>query len=208
MNYESSKFLVSLGDMKEYLRITDTTDDGAIGMFLNMVRDLFDDYTGRKLKAEDCEEIQNGTDRDNIHVNNYPINTVVGSLQVFIDLDRNFGADSLVDTNDLSIDSENGIIYYDSWFPMGRQNVKIIYNGGFSSVPYDLQVATMETVAHLWKRREEKRWGVSSINQGGTNVQIGEQSIPQMAIDILNGYRRPNDYSRGQYDYLYYNSRR
>ena len=28
------------------------------------------------------------------------------------------------------------------------------------------------------------------------------------AIDILNGYRRPNDYSRGQYDYLYYNSRR
>lgn len=193
MSYDSTLFLVPLDDMIDFLAIEEPTQEqeNQIGFMLNMLCEFCDTYTNRTLIATDHTERLNGTGTQRISVSNYPINSTSATVSAYIDADWDFTADDKIGADDLYIDSENGIIVYkDGIWSRGLSNVKIVYNAGYESVPYDLQLSIQEAVAYFWERKEQKVWAKSSISKGDNSITRITQSLPDTVTAVWDRYRR------------------
>jgi phosphoribosyl-AMP cyclohydrolase len=193
MSYDSTQFLVTLDEMIDFLAIEEPTQEqeNQIGFMLNMLSEFCDNYTNRDLLAADHTERLNGTGTQVLALSNYPINSTSSTISAYIDPDWEFTADDKVDADDIYIDSENGmIVYKDGIWTRGLANIKVIYNAGYESVPYDLQLSIQEAVAYFWERKEQKLWAKSSVSKGDTSVTRITQSLPDTVTAVWDRYRR------------------
>lgn len=190
---DSTQFLVTLDEMKDFLQYDDddTDRDNNLGLFINLVSTMTENYTQRKFIENLFTEYYNGTGNDVLLLKHYPITDDETSIEVWVDLDREFGGDSLLDSDDIIVDQDNGmLIRRDYVWPLGQKPIKVTYGAGYTEVPYDLRLATMEAVAYFWKRRNEKTWGVSSVSKSETNITRFESKVPQTVRDIWERYRK------------------
>jgi hypothetical protein len=68
--------------------------------------------------------------------------------------------------------------------------VRVTYNGGYSSVPNDLKLASLEMIKILYKGRE----GAKSVSLQGDNSSSHDLSLdgfPPQVRRVLNLYRLP-----------------
>jgi hypothetical protein len=193
MSYDSTKFLVPLQDMLDYLNLDSPTQEqqDQIGFFLNMLSEFADTYIDRELLAKDHTEYHDGTGTPELMLDHYPVNSTSATISAFIDWDFEFTSDDKIDADDLFVDDERGILLYQNrvW-PRGYRNVKVIYNAGYNSVPYDLQLSIQEAVAYFWERRQQKMWAKESISKGETSVTRVVSSLPQPVREVWDRYRR------------------
>ena len=79
-------------------------------------------------------------------------------------------------------------------FPTGIRNIRIVYTGGYSTLPDDLQNAVAMIAASMYQRslrdqtlKQERvgDWGWTAAD-GSTN------SIPPAAQELLAAYKRPS----------------
>ena len=85
-------------------------------------------------------------------------------------------------TADLRYDSETGIISFvsDSWpsdhwtneFPAAPVSVLVSYNGGYDTVPYDIEQTCLEASAQMYRDRKRDR-GVQSESLGDYSYSLG-----------------------------------
>jgi hypothetical protein len=195
MDYDSSVFLVTLSDLKTYLGYDagDLDDDEILGHMLQIVREQFDEYCDRTLLAADHTEYYSGDGARTLVLANYPVNSTRSEIAVYVDQDQEFGADTQLDEDDIAIDSSAGILHYvgGSW-PRGDRNIKVVYNAGHETVPYDLKGITYTAVSRMWKQRQDKHWGYSTFSRGDFSMSLidGEYTAREMAV--LNRYaKRP-----------------
>lgn len=196
MTYESTYFLTTLADVKEYLGITsgDTAQDGVLCSIATVVTYWMERYTGRKLKTRSLTEIYNGNGRDVLYTKNYPITSSASEIAVYVDDDGAFGADTKLDATSLRIDGDNGVIHLvDDVFSEGPQNVKVVYTAGYgagtSLVPFDLVGAFFEFIGFLWKRKTGKQWELTGLNVTQGGVTYLDEWAPKTVRNVLDGYR-------------------
>ncbi len=193
MDYVSTKFLVSLSDMKDYLDAGDanSTEEGIIGQLINWASSMFDEETDRNLLADDHIEYYDGNGLKVLNLQNYPVNSSVTEIAAYIDGDWDFTEDTKLDSDSIFIKSSEGqLVYKDGVFTRGNQNIKVSYNAGYSTVPYDLRMACMELVGLLWKERNGKNWGVNSISMQDMSRTFYERGFPPRVEQVLRRYRR------------------
>ncbi len=191
MTYESEYFLVSMDDCKTYLSVDDAGDDAIIGRLMNFVSELFNTATDRKLINQDTTEYHTGDGTDTIFLRNYPVTSTNETIEVYVDWYRSFDADSKVDSEDLWVGQDYGeLVYINSYFQKGR-TVKVVYNAGYeqSEVPYDLQMAALETLGVLYKRRQEARFDTNTLSRGDVSYTYLDE-FPHTVRDTLKRYRR------------------
>jgi len=189
---DSDNALVSLEEAKQFINkdLNDQTEDNKILQYINSASSLCNSLTHRKLKARDLTEYYSGDGSNTLMLNNYPINSIAS---IYDDLDRTYGADTLIDNSDYVIMPTNlafKVIYDGSVFMKGIRNIKITYNAGYSTIPWDLREACLELVGFYWMNTEEKRFGILSINLGDGSVRIDTTQIPKSVLQILEAYRR------------------
>lgn len=189
MTYESEYFLVSLDDVKSYIGVTDTAEDDTIGYLMNLVSKLFDTATGRTLVASDLTEYYEGDGTNKLFLRSYPINSTNETIEVYVDADKVFAADTQIDSNSLFVDGEVGYVefigsQFDTW-----EGIKVVYNGGYTTIPYDLRMAALEAFGVLWKRRSEKRFDTSNVSKGDVNYSYIDD-WPYTVHQVLERYRR------------------
>ncbi len=83
------------------------------------------------------------------------------------------------------------IILDNSTFYDGVQNVKIVYKGGYASIPEDLRQACIETVVQKWKEGREGLLGITSRTEPDGSISIFTEAgmLPDVKR-VLSRYKR------------------
>ena len=159
----------SLPELKAYLGIEDDAQNVKLQLILDAIEEwLADEFElyGLKLLSEDVTELRDGQNLDHIFTKFRPINSVA---TIHVSNQQVFDATTLVDVDDFRVIGEQGLIraareftrfpfgeddfptrftaFQTGLFPMGVQNVQVVYNAGFGlKLPKQVQLAVFTAV--------------------------------------------------------------
>ncbi len=118
------------------IKSTFTDHDTIIQNLITQKSKRCSEYCGRKFAARDLTEYYDGDDSDILVLNEYPINSITS---IHDDTERIYAASALIASTDYVIKSDDGIVKFDGvLMTKGINNIKVIYNAGFSTLPGDL----------------------------------------------------------------------
>ncbi|MBW1666718.1 MAG: phage head-tail connector protein [Deltaproteobacteria bacterium] len=183
-----SDALTSLDNVKEFLGISGNTDDALLENLIDRVTDLFESYCDRKFKAADYTEYHDGKGSDKLFPDQFPINSVAS---IHDDTDWTWGSDTLIDSDDYRIVDGAYIQCKSDTFTDDVQNVKVVYNAGYDSIPEDLEQAAIMQVAWLYKKgKGGGLLGVSSKSlMDGSISFTNKDLLPEVRL-VLERYRK------------------
>lgn len=94
------------------------------------------EYCNRKFAARNLTEYYDGDESGILILNEYPVNSITS---IHDDTDRVYGSDTLIASTDYVIKSDDGMVKFDGvLLTKGIDNIKVVYNAGFSTLPGDL----------------------------------------------------------------------
>jgi hypothetical protein len=163
-------------------RIGINTDDYDL-LLLDLIDDvsaIIETYCGRHFNAVDYVEYQDGTGEEYFLTDEWPINSIAS---IYDDPDRVFSSSSLVDPTyytyyanegKVSLVATGSIIGVNLYtiFSSGRQNIKITYNAGYSTIPSDLKMIASEIMMKKFKNIQDKRIGITSVGSAGESIGL------------------------------------
>jgi hypothetical protein len=196
--------LISLDDLKTYLKIAGTTLDAFLTDAIEKAGAQLDVVTNRSLLYQTDEEIYIGNGLDRIFTKNFPV-AYVNEVTVY-NKNGNYEYDDLFDSPDTVSDSlivqkhgerlllKKGYVFAKDFF------VKIDYTWGYDigqsgehKTPEDLQSAVIQLAAdyYLQSFQGDSRLGKSAVNVGGAATS-GTKYKPVDLTNIIARYRVKN----------------
>ncbi len=192
---DSKVALVTTTSMCSYLGIANgSTEEEEVDLIINAASTRAAEMTGRgvdengysRLLSTSRTEYYDGDGSDTLLLKAYPVTTV---STIYVDTEREYASTDLLDSTDYVWYGMEGTVRTDgALFSSGNKSVKVTYSGGYSTVPYDLQLAVKELVQFWYKRNTDKRVGVASISVGDKNVSY-ETDVPKSVTSIFNRYK-------------------
>lgn len=191
----ASNAIISLNDIKSYLRIADTDDtqDDFLQFWINAISDGIERYIRGPAAAQAfSDEIHDGDGTRKLTPDRQP----VISLQNDFPQDVMFRDDPAMewqvledDPGCISIDPTEPwrIRLYREMFPAGRRNIKICYIAGYDPVPGPIVRVCIEAVAEIFKESAQGsgRLGQHSRSVGGLHAS----SAIDVFIDLGDRHR-------------------
>lgn len=175
--------LTTIARVKSYLGISTTADDALLTDLLNGASLAIENYLNRTLSAASYTAVMDGNGSVLLPLPNYPV-TAVSSLKIdgqVIPLSAAFGKSGYVNAVDR-------ILLRSYVFSLDFQNVEISYTAGYSTIPDDIQTATVAMVALRYK---EKDWvGYQSKSLAGETVAFQTSFMPDYVKQTLDAYVR------------------
>lgn len=171
------------------------SDQAQVELLINAVTEDGEALAGRLLKARtygagagllDPHDFD-GSGTDTLILPAYPVNTVT---HVYIDDTWVFGAGTEVDSGDYTWYPDEGLLVYPrGTFPKGRKNVRVEYNGGFSTVPDRIQRATVEAVVWNLSRLRGNSIGMRTQSTDAGVSSSFEIEMPLSARRVFENLR-------------------
>lgn len=179
--------LTTLANVKEQLDIADASQDSLLERLINTASQLIEKYTDRVLVQDTYTEFYFGRGSNQLMLRNYPAEK---PTDLRIDNNAVFDVSAVIDTDDYDIDNGSMVSYVGS-FPRAssRHNIKIVYLGGFATIPSDLEHASIELVEFLYERSSDRRIGVTSKSKRDETISF-VQGIPEFIALMLDPYVR------------------
>ena len=154
---------------------------------INAVTDFVETYCGRRIK------------RRSDAVTEYPwsygckwiqlAHPPVSVQEVYEDPDGEFGTDTLLDSDDYVVDEETGLIVKRKGkFPEGFKVVKVVYYGGFESVPEDLKDVGIQLAIDIYRRYKNRQVSVESLSKRGVSAAFSPRPNAWQR-EVLDSYR-------------------
>jgi uncharacterized phiE125 gp8 family phage protein len=182
--------MTTLAFAKSYLKIPSlvTTDDDIVSYFINAASDELERQCDRKLKAQSITEVQHGRGQNIIQLREFPVNSIT-SLR--LDRDGVFTDPStLIPATSYAIaDHGNCLLYKHATFPKGYNNIQVVYNAGYSTLPSDIEHACLWLVFWYYKIRNAEDIGRTSKTKEGETVSY-LQEAPQMVKNAILAHKR------------------
>jgi hypothetical protein len=183
--------LVTTANVKSFLDIQTTTWDTVIGTLVTSCSVWIENYCGGirfKNSLSNVTEYHDGDPFEDgatsIFLKNIPVVSVASIASSSGSLSSptwtNYDA-----ANDYIVNNYTGEVKF-SVLPVGSQNIKVVYQGGYTNIPEDLQLACLELVARVFNKR--KSYGVSNESVGGASV-TWEKELEVDLRKTLNRYR-------------------
>jgi uncharacterized phiE125 gp8 family phage protein len=187
--------LTSLANVKEYLGISGTTYDALLTNLITRMEAFIERYCDRPFAQTTYTDEKYDGEYNNgglLLLNHWPLISVAS---LYDDLDCDYTSSTLIDSDDYLTYLDEGIIRLKNGveFNEGDQNIKITYDAGVTSVPADLEQATIEMVAEKFNvrgsegKKSEKlgRWGVTYI----TDPVVGRIAMSESVRAVLEAYK-------------------
>ena len=191
--------LTTTAKVKAYLGISASTWDTILATLVTSASAIIQSYCRRQFNSQTFTEYHDGADlqvpRAQIIVKNPPIISVTS---VYDDLDQppTWPAADLVSSDDYAVYLDEGIVelYPDYTFGDGRRNVRVIYVGGYATVPTDIEQAANMLVANIFNRGRTGADGLQSERIGDysyvrADAGVTSHGIPNDVRAILAPYR-------------------
>lgn len=169
-----------------------TTEEDEIDRLINAASWFANEYCHRNLKSRtysgtDEECFYDGDDTSTLILRHPPVTSISA---LYIDTDREYGSDTLIDSDDYSVNQRSGILTLDGdVFTSGAKSIKVEYTGGYSTIPWNLVQAIKELVQYWYGRQSSKRVGIRSVGTQAESTSY-ETDVPKAVLDVLNQYRR------------------
>lgn len=187
---DTTNALVTLAEAREYCGIAadDDTYDDRLTDLINAISWRFNKYTRRKLKAQALTEYYDGDGGRILYLNSFPINSVTS---LHVDTDRQYGA-ATARTDYVTYSDVGKLALTESVFNSGHQSVKIVYNAGFETIPYELAEAALKQIKSAfrkWERNLEE--ATAEQTETGSITFIDRDEFLPSVKAVLDHYRRP-----------------
>jgi len=177
--------LTSLANVKTQLDIPvlDTTQDTLLTRLILVASEAIEKYCGRHLAQVTLTEYYDGTRTPELIVDNWPV--VVTGL--YLDNEHAFGSETLVAASNYIV-RDYIIKLYDGIWPRGVGNIKLVYQGGYASIPSDLEHGAIMFVELLFRKKNDRNLGRTSISKNGESVSY-TFGIPDEIKFLIDPYR-------------------
>jgi hypothetical protein len=202
--------LLTLSEAQEYMQDSTTGNESRFTDLINVVSDLFNAETGRKLKhriysstagTSETYEYRDGNGIDTMWLYQYPIVSSATQMSIYVDTDRAYSStsDQIASTDIMIYADEGKIVLDDDTFDAGNRSVRIKYAAGYTvtttssgstrgTLPADLVYAAKEMMRFLWTREETKSVGMRQESIEGMS-RTYDNDIPFTVRRILEKYR-------------------
>ncbi len=141
---------------KEILGITDNTEDEFVELAQYEIEAKVKNYLNRELEASDYTEYYDGLSTDVLVLNQFPINSV-SKIEYYDGLDSNNDEvwnEYIQGTDYERLNIYDGHISIDGTiFDWGSKNIKVTYNAGYTTIPYEIQQACKKLMLLVKKNR-------------------------------------------------------
>ena len=144
---------------------------------------VINNYCGWNLLASDYENYYNGDGTATLDLKVYPLNTLTSVTLDDEDI-----------TSDVTYISKDGVLTYGSVFTSGTNNVKVVFNAGFVTVPQDLQYAADYLVVVNFNRITQENIGISRGKFNNVEVDFNPDDLPKLVTRVLDRYRHVSIY--------------
>jgi len=177
--------IATVSEIYQYVSVTSSDDEALLQNLIDRKTDMIEKYCGLdSFYIADYTEYYDGNGTPYLFVKNNPVNSVSLIAQ---DSDWVWGTDSEVDTADYRI-VDDKYIAYKYYFTCGLQNVKVIYNSGYSVIPLDLKEVLIEEVWRNFARRKEMDVLIHTLNDG--SVHYTPSGLMPSTKQVLSKYMR------------------
>jgi hypothetical protein len=179
--------LTSLDSIKEWAGITGTKspDEQLLEHLINHFTKMFCNYCEvTSFKAANYTEYSDGNGTPYLFVKNIPLNSITN---IWDDADWNWTSSDLIDSDDYRI-ADSRIVVHKSYWERGLQNIKITYNGGYSTIPVDITQACNEEVYRRYKRRREMDVLIKTLEDG--SLHFPPTTLLASTKQVLSKYMR------------------
>lgn len=188
--------LTSLVNAKEHLGIPalTTTYDDLIKRFINEATGRIETYTDRKLKQRTgIVEFQDGIAQNRILLDQWPATKPselwIDSSGLFTDVTKKLAATEYALDVSARGDGVGVALLGGRHFTRGVKNIKAIYDGGYATVPDELEGACLWTVQFLYDMRTERTIGLESKGKNQENTTY-RGDLPEYVMSTLLAYKR------------------
>lgn len=192
----SAYALTTLANAKEHLGIPviTTTFDNLVTRFINEATSKIEIYCDRFLKQRTgIIEYQDGFAQNRLLLDQWP---AVKPTELWIDCSGEFtDVTRKLATADYALDfSARGegigvVLTNRCFFPNGIKNIKIKYDGGFATVPDDLEGACLWTLQFLYNMRGTEAVNIQTKGKNQENTTYRD-NLPPLITDTLLAYKR------------------
>jgi len=141
--------LTTLDAVKRHLGLSGSESDTLLGELIDAASEAIERYCGREFDEVERTEYHDGGSAA-VVLRARPVSTVAS---VHDDPARGFSDGSLVDPGRYVVDGLAGIVELETGrFSRGIRSVKVVYTGGYSSVPDDVGRSCVLLVAHWFSQ--------------------------------------------------------
>jgi hypothetical protein len=167
--------LLTIIDLKTEFNKSDDSHDDLLLTLAESVQSLFGELTNRTIESATFTEFHGMHSRNNkIFLKNIP---VISITSIHDDPDWDYGDSDLLSSDDYTFNADSGIVYYDGFFFVGNENVKVTYVAGY----------TVNTLPEAWKQiwiRQAMHWFSEAKNKthGQTSVNVAEGSTSKKEL--------------------------
>ena len=178
--------LATLDEVKNFYGMTGAkqTDDDLLEDLINRITQSFQTYCGvTSFKAADYTEYIDGESSKYIFPKNTPIQTIT---EINEDPDWNWASDTTIGSDEYRIIDDKYIVR-NSNFAAADQSIKLIYNAGYITIPFDLKQACIEEVSIRYKHRRDIDIQTKSLEDGDATYNTG--AFLPSTLEVLYKYR-------------------
>lgn len=153
---------------------------------INVYSTMFEKYCDRLFKSRTHTEYHDGEGRDFLMAKEYPI---VSITSIYDDSAWAWGEDTLIDSSSYRF-SERLIVLSQSATCFGnyRQNVKLTYVAGYTTIPYDLEHSCISEVIKSFDNITSL--GLDSASFGDVSESFTPAAFLPQTKTVLNNYKR------------------
>jgi hypothetical protein len=184
--------LCTVSGVKAYYGLTDSTTDidNLLQSLVDSVSAQFETYCGRTFALSDYVEYYDGSGKNRLSLDQYPITTISG---IWDDVNWLWTASTLISGTYYRTVNNSSLVFSDSaTLTKGEQNIKVAYSAGYATIPYDLEQACIEEVLVKYKVRKNveirsKTLPDGTVVYGGTDAK---EPFRGSTTEVLNKYRK------------------
>ena len=187
MALNTANSLCTIAELKQFagIKATDESLDVQLEAYVDGASWTLRGPTKRILKAQSITEYHDGTGSNLIILRQRPVNSVTS---LHSDSARTFGTGALIATTDYQVYTNGGyIVVTSAGLDAGAKVIKVIYNGGYSTIPFDLKMACIELAVYLYEKYKSHRVGLKSVsNDAGSDTYA--EDMPGAVKAVIKQY--------------------
>jgi len=185
----ASTDLATLTALRLYLGIdaSDSGQDDLLDALIDYASERIESHCGRKFASESVVDYLDGTGTSRLVLSRRPVTALTG---VYEDSDRVFGAEAELDSSDLVLHPERGIVdRVGGVFVRGRRNLKIAYTAGYATIPDDVALACVKLAAAWYAHARAGADGIRREKLGDYDALYAAEALPVDVEAALAPYR-------------------